>query len=125
MTAKALLIDPTTGDLDISQHRLRLTSDRSTYVAQRIEQRLKLFLAEWYLNVRKGVPYFRDILIKNPDLGLVQSILSTVILTTNGVAQVTKYEQTIDTSTRALTVVFSCTLVTGEIIANRSVSIPF
>lgn len=125
MTARSLLIDPTTGDLDIRQHRLRLTSDLGTYVAQRIAQRCKLFLAEWYLNVRKGLPFFRDILVKDPDLDLVQSIFAEVILTTSGVAQLTMYTQTLDVATRALSITFSCTLTNGEVLANRSIDIPF
>lgn len=125
MTARALLIDPATGDLDVSQHRLRLTSDLGTYVAQRTEQRLKLFLAEWFLNVRKGVPWYRDILIKNPDLDLIQSTFAEVILTTYGVAQLTQYEQVLDNATRTLSVTFSCTLITGEVLANRSIDIHF
>jgi hypothetical protein len=123
--AKALLIDPLTGDIDITLKRFRLTSTNAEYVVQRITQRLSLCLGEWYLDQHKGVPFFRYILVKNPDMGLIRSIYSRIIRGTAGVVQLLTLETTLNRATRTLDVVFSCKLDTGEIIPNTSVYIPF
>jgi len=123
--AKALLIDVATGDLDITQHKLQLTSDNVTYVVQRIKQRLSLCLGEWFLDLRKGVPFFKHILKKNPDLGLIRSIYARIIRGTAGVLQLLSVNTELDSETRTLHVTFSCKLTTGEIVPNTSVDIPF
>jgi hypothetical protein len=58
------------------------------YTIQKIEKHLKLFLGEWFLDLRKGVPYYRDILLKNPDLEVVRSVMRSKILEVEGIISV-------------------------------------
>lgn len=49
-------------------------------LAERIDQRLKLFRGKYFMDTTKGVPYLEDILIKPVDPGLAASILNAEIL---------------------------------------------
>ncbi|MCK5133233.1 MAG: hypothetical protein KAR40_13910 [Candidatus Sabulitectum sp.] len=49
-------------------------------LAERLDQRLKLFRGKYFMDITKGVPYLEDILIKPIDPGLAASILNAEIL---------------------------------------------
>lgn len=99
-------------DLDLSGHRLNLVTGDDA-VAQQVLIRLKLFLGEWFLDERVGIPYFRDILVRNPNLDLIRSIYKKTLLDTPGVASVESVTLDIDTASRTLTLSFSATLDSG------------
>lgn len=122
--ARALKIGPD-GDLDISTRSLRLTNTLPEYVSQRIAQRLRFFLGEWFLDVRLGLPYFRYVFVKKPDLALIASIFSRVIRDTAGVATLRSISVSVDSKTRTGYVAFEAVLVSGEVLANSSLDIPF
>lgn len=88
------------GDLEIPV-RLKRGAEA---IEQRLRNRLRFFLAEWFLDARLGVPYFRDVLVKNPDLDLVRSIIRRVILGTPGVASLRKFDVELDRLARRLDV---------------------
>ena len=101
-----------TGDLDLTGHRLNLITDEAA-IEQNLRIRLRFFLGEFFLDVRQGIPYFREILIKNPNILLVQSIFRQAILSTTGVSAVNSLTTDLDASTRTLSLTFSATLDTG------------
>lgn len=109
MIPKDLLCLPT-GDLDLSRG-MRLTPDLVTYVTQRLRQRLRFFLAEWFLDARLGVPYFQRVFVANPDLPLLTSVFRKVILRTTGVAAVERLALKFDRRTRVLLVSFEARLI--------------
>lgn len=80
---------------------LSLCSDARA-VSQHVEARLRLFLGEWFLDQREGVPYFSDVFVKNPDIPLVKSLLTGVVEDTPGVTQLTDVEFTYDKENRTL-----------------------
>jgi len=80
-------LDPATGDLAIPITLLRGVDA----LAQRLTTRYKFFLGEWFLDTRQGIPYFRDILVKNPDPSLIQSIFRKATLTTPGVLAIRRF----------------------------------
>lgn len=82
-----LALDPATGDLAIPVRLLR----GADALAQRLRSRYKFFLGEWFLDTRQGIPYFRDILVKNPDPSLIQSIFRKATLTTPGVLAIRRF----------------------------------
>jgi len=82
-----LALDPATGDLATPVTFLRGVDA----LAQRLRTRYKFFLGEWFLDIRQGIPYFRDILVKNPDPSLIQSIFRKATLTTPGVLAIRKF----------------------------------
>jgi hypothetical protein len=115
-----LALDPTTGDLAIPARIIR----GAEAIAQRLRVRFRFFLGEWFLDRRLGVPYFRDVLKKNPDEILIASILRTVLLSTPGIARVDTLEARLDRPTRTLSVNFVALLEDGSTIL-RAVDEPF
>jgi len=75
-------------------------------VAQQIRITLLAFLGEWFLDVTFGVPYLEEILVKNPRLTTVETILRSHI---NAVPHVIRLETFIiewDRARRTLSVNF-------------------
>jgi hypothetical protein len=107
-----LALDPVTHDLAVPVRVIR----GPLAVAQRVKCRLLFFLGEWVLDQRLGVPYFRDVLVKNPDPILISAIFRQVVRETPGVSRVTKLLATIDKPTRTLTVDFSAVLLDGMVV---------
>lgn len=85
------------------------------WVRQRLVTRFRMFQGEWFLDTRQGVPYFRSVLVKNPDLGVIRSIFRRIILTTPGVISITHFEVRYDDSARHLEFEFSARATTGTI----------
>lgn len=83
-------------------------------VAQRVRSRLQFFRGEWFLDTRQGVPYFEDILVKNPRRELVVSLLREAILETPGVASITTFSLSIDNATRSASVTFKALTTDGD-----------
>lgn len=101
-------------DLDITNYDLSLV-DELDYVRQKIEIKLQFFFGEWFLDTTKGVKYFELILIKNPDLTTIASIIKTAILDTDNVTELLEYEQSYSASARELTISFRAQTEFGEI----------
>lgn len=85
-------------------------------IVQHLTIRFKFVLAEWFLDVRLGIPMFEEILIKNPDLSRVTGIYKQVILTTPGIASLESFSLSLDGATRKLTVSFVARKTDGEIL---------
>ncbi len=39
-----------------------------------------MFLGEWFLDTRQGLPYFQQIAVKNPSIRALQQLFSKVVL---------------------------------------------
>jgi hypothetical protein len=107
-----LALNPVTGDLAVPPRWIR----GAEAVAQRIRVRFKWFLGEWFLDTRQGVPYYRDILIKNADPILITFIFRRVLLSTPGVKSVSSFHATLDKTSRVLTVTFEAVADDGSIL---------
>lgn len=93
------------GDLELINGNVSLTEGVEV-VVQNLRIRLKTFLGEWFLDQRVGLPYFQNILVKNPNLPVIQTILRKAILETEGMDSVTEFNFNFDTATRQLSVSF-------------------
>lgn len=102
------------GDLEVKNGSLHLTNGDEA-VKQHLQQRLRTFLGEWFLDLDVGVPYFQDILVKNPNVNQVDGILKQTILTTPGVVELISFTMNFDSTARALSVEFEYTSYSGEI----------
>ncbi len=91
------------GDLAIVNGDLVLTSG-SDAIRQHIEQRLKTFLGEWFLDLSTGVPYFQEILKKNPNIQIVDGLFKQTILDTPGVIELMQFELDLNAADRTLKV---------------------
>ena len=85
---------------------LVLTS-KSEAVKQHLSQRLKMFVGEWFLDLSEGVPYYQNILIKNPNPNIIDGLLKDTILSTPGVDELLSFNLDFDAGLRKLTVDFS------------------
>jgi hypothetical protein len=61
---------------------------------QSIECVLSLFLGEFFLDRRKGLNYYRDVLVKNPNVEAIRSVIRDAILSVEGVVAVPLIEFT-------------------------------
>ena len=76
-------------------------------VKQHVTQRLRMFTGEWFLNLSEGVPYFQNILVKNPNPDIVDSLIKDTILSTPGVDELLSFNLEYDAALRTLIVDFS------------------
>ena len=102
MKYRALDID---GDYQINQFYI----NEPAAVGQAVLTRLKLWLAEWYLDVTDGTPYLQDILGYNTlyDLEIQERILGTP-----GVVEITDYNSVVSAN-RRLSVIAQLTTIYG------------
>lgn len=117
-------------DLLILENDLVLTSDAdpdgTQPVLQDILQRLSFFLGEWFMDNTQGLPWFQQILIKNPDQSKIDALFLNTIMGTPGVIQVNAYSFTVNSTQRILSVSFNALSTSGPInytgtIANGSI----
>lgn len=108
-----LLLD---GDLVVTQNGDIALTDS---IRQAIRVRLLWFAEEWKYNRDYGVPYLRDILIKNPNIQKIKLILTREIMSVDGVQNVTNMNVSVDKQRRAATVTF--TVITGKEIFDEEV----
>jgi hypothetical protein len=101
-----------TGDLDLTGHRLSLVTGEAA-MEQQLKIRFRFVEGTWFLSLLEGLPYLSDILIKSPDLLLVESLFREAIESTPGITTVNTINVTVD-ATRKLTLTFSATMDTGE-----------
>lgn len=100
-------------DLDLT-HGVSLTPDLPTYVRQKILQRLRFFLGEWFLDQRQGVPYFERVFVNAPDISFLTSLYRRIILGTRGVGGLESISLRFDRTTRTLFVSFVAKLVDSQ-----------
>ena len=98
-----LAMNIATGDLLIKDNDL-LIVDNAERVAQQILITLRFWLAEWFLDTSKGVPYLEYILIKNPNINHVRQILTEAILSVEGVDKVVSMDISFDRRERQIMV---------------------
>lgn len=110
---------PNFRDLLLAGGDLHLTGDADPLgappVLQSILQRLRTFRGEWFLNKNLGVPYFQQILTKNPNRAAIDGLLQGTILSTPGVLRLTEYTSNFDTVGRVITVTFRCVTTSGVV----------
>lgn len=109
-----IAINPTTGDLQILNGDLSLTSG-SSGIAQNLRIRLNFFKGEWFLDATQGMPYFQNVLVKQPNSQAIRAIFRKAILTTPGVTSVSNLELDLDNSLRKLSVSFEAETIEGPL----------
>lgn len=111
-----LKLDPlNANDIEFVDDDFGLTSDGDA-IRQHVLIRLKFFQGEYFLNQNEGVPYYQQILIKNPRLSVIRALLQETILETPGISSISDFELSLNTSSRLLEVSFTATTDLGEIL---------
>lgn len=100
-------LDVETHDLVLDESRnLAFTKTPEEMLAQRLTCKLKAFLGEWYLDRRVGVPYFEEVLVKNPNIAKIRALLLSVVSTDPQVARVLVFDVDFQPGTREFLVNF-------------------
>jgi hypothetical protein len=92
------------------------SSSRVRYIRQKISCRFKFFLREWFLDIRQGVPYYRDVFRKRPNLALIRALFLRVLRSTPGVLSVVRFALSYDPETRSATFAFQALVAGGEVV---------
>lgn len=103
------------GDFLISGGDIQGTPNQLTAIQQHILQRLRTFQGEWFLDNTVGIPFFQQILVKNPNIGTVNGLFISEIRNTPGVASLTKYGFVVDTPKRRITASFRALTTSGVV----------
>ena len=98
-----LAMNLATNDLQITNGDLSLVTG-SDAIAQDLQQRLQSWLGEWFLDTTWGIPFKQQILVKNPNLDLIQADILLATTDTPGVVQVTDFDFVYDNNARSLSV---------------------
>lgn len=93
------------------------TVSGSELARQKLAARFKFFLGEWFLDQRQGLPYYRDVFKKNPDLGVIRSVFRRVVLDCPGIVGIRKFELKFDHSARELSFDFTAIATDGALIS--------
>lgn len=85
----------TDNDLSIEDNKLVLIEGIEE-IAQILRQRLRVFKGDWFLDTSEGIPYYEEILKKNPSPVTVDSLFKNEILNTPGVVELLSFELIIE-----------------------------
>lgn len=113
-------------ELDLVTNDMKLTGGDISIVTldaairQRLLQTLRLFLGEWFLDTSAGVPYYQSILVKNPNLDVVQASIKNAILSTPGIIELLSFNFNYDAAQRKVTMDFDAKSTNGTTITVRS-----
>lgn len=105
---------PTYGDLLIVDGDLVINSGIGG-IQQDILTRLRTYLGEWFLDNTIGMPYFQQILLKNPDQSKIDAAFINMIMGTPGVISLVSYSFATDFVLRTLTVSFVAQTTQGTV----------
>lgn len=100
------------GDIDLTNGAMTLV-DGVDAVTQLLNQRLRFFYGEWFLNLDKGIPYFEKVFQKAPNNAVLDSLFKRTILNTAGILRLLSFQMTIDTTRRTLSVSGQAVSTTG------------
>lgn len=108
-------ISDTYGDLLIVNGDLVITPTTLDAIQQHILQRLRMYLGEWFLDNTIGLPFYQQILVKNPNQGNIDALFRNQILGTPGVISLNSYSFEPDFVTRVLRLTFSAQTTSGPV----------
>lgn len=95
------------GDIDLVNNAMYLNSGGEA-IRQHLQTHLGTFQGEWFLDTSVGIPWYQDILVKNPHFSLVQQIIKDAIFDTPGVIELRSLSIDFNKELREATVDFQC-----------------
>lgn len=103
------------GDLFISESGDLVLNQKADAVRQHLEQRIKTGFREWFLDRSIGIPYFEHVLVKNPNVTVIDSLFKSTILDTPGVDELLAFDLILDNNSRELSISFRVKAFNEEI----------
>ena len=83
-------------------------------VRQRVHQRLRFFLGEWFLDVADGIPYREEVFTRPISAGLAAALVTDQISAVPGVTAVKSVDASLDALRRRFTYTAVVTTPYGE-----------
>lgn len=105
-----------TNDIIIENNDLKLITGVEE-VAQVLRQRLRVFRGEWFLDTRQGLPYYEEVLKKNPNPVTVDSLFKNEILNSPGIIELQSF--TLEINGRELSLKFTALTQFGILLFNE------
>ena len=113
-TVRDLYLDDS-HDIVLDGADLRLVSAGEA-IRQSADVRLQFFAEEWFLDLSAGVPWFQEILIKNPNIPAVTEVFRAQLLAVPGIALIEQLGVDYTSGTRTLRVNWRAPTDLGELI---------
>lgn len=102
------------GDLVVTAGDLVCVSGAEAIV-QAVRSRLQFFKGEWFLDLDAGLPYYQSILVKNPNVNVLQGTFRDEIAETPGIDSVDSLTLLFDRAARTLSVTYTASTDVGQI----------
>lgn len=119
-----LTMDIATNDLLVTNGDLSLVTGDDA-IEQDLQQTLQVWLGEWFLDNTVGIPYRQQILVKNPNMDLVQADLINAATNVSGVIQVLDISFDYSPNGRSLLLEVSVQVSSGETVtASANIGTP-
>lgn len=99
---------------------LSILTDKATACAIKLADRFRIWLGEWFLDTRIGVPYIQTVFVKRPSLSAIRQLFRTIILTTPPIASCDDLQLNYNAARRTLAYSFRATTNDGAIITGGS-----
>ena len=109
-----LKLDTVTWDLVIENNDIA-TVEGIEAIRQNLRQRLQFFRGEYGFDLTRGIPYHDEFFKKKPNPIVMDTILKSVILNTEGIIELTEFTLSLNSSTRILDIYFRCITTEGEL----------
>ena len=90
------------GDLDFSTGNLSIVRGVAQVTAQKLTALYSIAQGEWFIDGRLGVPYVTQVLIKNPSLSSISTMLINIAQKCPGVAAVSSIQMNYTPNARTL-----------------------
>lgn len=114
-----ILLDPITRDIALTGGDLSLVQDRAA-VRQQLFLRLSLQKGEWMLDLREGVPWREQVMVRNPDLQALSAIFRERILSAPDVLRLERFALAFDRATGLFSINFIAITRFGELSVQSS-----
>lgn len=114
-----LNMDFSTNDILIANGDMSMATGVDA-IEQDLQQRLQVWLGEWFLDTSVGLPYKQSILVKNPNLDVIQADFVNETLDTPGITQMLDFQFNYDPVARTLAVFIVAETTTGQTITAQA-----
>jgi len=104
---KSIAIDPQTSNFVRHNGRMRYTKTDLEFLAQVVRHELSLFLGEWYLDTKKGLPYRPPKARKSEHRSILETALRAKLISIKGIKRVLSFTPRFDKKERLYEVAFS------------------
>lgn len=101
------------GDYVFGNGQQDFYKDSVEAVAQSVKTRLQLWKGEWFIDSDEGTPYLQGVIGKQ-STEVINTVLRSRILGTDGVLTIDSFDSTIDPTTRKLSLSVSISTIYGN-----------